>query len=412
MFRLLHSADWQLGARFAQFGPAAPRLRAVRLETLRRTMELARTQEVDALLIAGDLFEDNQVDDALVAATLAVLGSEPAVPVYVLPGNHDPFTGPDCVWQRPAWLKAPAHVHVFRAAGTVELAPGVHLVASPLHQKQSTTDPSLKLAELAAALPAGTIRIGLTHGSPAIEARHKPDDFPIALHAATRAGLDYLAIGHWHNWLAETDGGKLVMPGTPEPDNFGNDASGRVALVEFDGPGRPARVRPLPVATLAWRSFDFDFLTAEAARATLAAALAELAPTAARTVVRVTLAGTASPAAAAEVRAWLEEKLAGFAVHQVRDETRVAPSAVELADLQVRHPILAQVLADLDRLEAFANGTVAGGAEPGAGGAAPLTLAEAQALLAPAKIELAALTAPVLAQLRRTLFQTLQEVAK
>jgi hypothetical protein len=89
----------------------------------------------------------------------------------------------------------------------------------------------------------------------------------------------------------------------------------------------------------------------------------------------------------------------------------VALSAVELADLQARHPILAQVLADLDRLEAFANGTVAGAAEPGGGGA-PLTLAEAQDLLAPAKIELAALTPPVLAQLRRTLFQTLQEVAK
>lgn len=41
MFRLIHSADWQLGARFAQFGAKASRLREARMVTLKRTLELA-----------------------------------------------------------------------------------------------------------------------------------------------------------------------------------------------------------------------------------------------------------------------------------------------------------------------------------------------------------------------------------
>lgn len=415
MFRFFHSADWQLGARFAQFGSSGSRLREARLETLKRSLELATKHESDAFLIAGDLFEDNQVDDSLVATTVDLFRAHPALPIYLLPGNHDPHTGPDSVWQRKAFLNAPANVHVIREASAIDLGNHAHLIAAPLHQKQSSTDPSLKLVELAAGLPADAIKIGLTHGALAIESRHQPNDFPIALHAATRAGLDYLAIGHWHNWLADTDGGRIVMPGTPEPDRFVNDDSGHLALVEIDAPGQTPRVQKLPVATLAWRELTFDFLHAKASRATLSAALAELAPSAARTVLRVILTGTASPSALAEVCAWLTPVLAPFLVGQLRDETRVALTAAELADLQARHPILAQVLADIDRLETFAGGNAPALTTPPSDTtppptAAPLTLAEAQALLAPAKIDLAQLTPEWFARLRQTLFQTLQEV--
>lgn len=420
MFRLIHSADWQLGARFAQFGAKASRLREARLITLKRTLELAVKHEVDAFLIAGDLFEDNQVDDSLVTATIELFRAYPSLPIYILPGNHDPYTGPDSVWQRKAFQNAPANVHVHRESGVTDLGGNTFLLASPLHQKISTTDPSLKLVELAASLPSDSIKIGITHGALAIEAKHQPNDFPIALNAASRAGLDYLAIGHWHNWLPDTDGGRIVMPGTPEPDRFANDASGHVALVEITAHGQPIRAQPLPVATLNWRALSFDFLTAEASRASLAATLNDLKPTAENTVLRVTFTGVASPTALAETRAWLDPLLASFLVGQLIDRTRISLSAVELADLRSRHPILAQVLSDIDRIETFAGGTVptstptpaTGDAAPPPPTSAPLTLAEVQELLTPSRIDLAQLTPEFFAQLRQTVFQTLQEVAR
>ena len=418
MIRLVHSADWQLGARFSQFGPKAGQLRSARIAALQKTLALAVSRQADAFLIAGDLFEDNQVDDALVRNVLDLFRTQPSLPIYILPGNHDPHTGPDSVWQRKAFLNAPANVHVLREPGVVDFGGNVRLLAAPLRQKLSSHDPSLKLAELAATQPADVIKIGITHGALAIESKHQPNDFPIALNAATRAGLDYLAIGHWHNWLADTDGGKIVMPGTPEPDRFTNDDSGHVALVEIDSPGQPARVQKLPVATLVWRALTFDFLSPEASRISLTTALAELAHAADRTVLRVTLAGTASPNALHETRTWLDAALSPFLVGQVADETRVALTSAELADLRARHPILAQVLADIDRLEAFAGGQVAASPTlPGNTATQPptlstplLTLAEAQALLAPAKIDLTQLTPAWFAQLRQTIFQSLQEV--
>ena len=43
--KFLHSADWQMGARFAQFGECAGNLRQARLTTLRRALEVARQQQ-------------------------------------------------------------------------------------------------------------------------------------------------------------------------------------------------------------------------------------------------------------------------------------------------------------------------------------------------------------------------------
>lgn len=137
MFRFIHSADWQLGARFSQFGTRGPRLREVRIVTLRRALGLAREHAVDAFLIAGDLFEDNQVDDALVSAVLELFREHASVPIFILPGNHDPFTGPDSVRQRKAVLAAPAHVRVLQQPAVVDLG-GALLLASPLQQKTIT----------------------------------------------------------------------------------------------------------------------------------------------------------------------------------------------------------------------------------------------------------------------------------
>ena len=476
MLRFIHSADWQLGARFTQFGQRAQQLREARLDTLRRALALARQHNADALLIAGDLFEDNQVSDSLVAATLEIFRAHPDVPVYILPGNHDPHTGPDSVWQRKPFLAPaiPANVRILRDAAIHDLGGNARLIASPLHQKRSPNDPSAKLADLAATLPADTIKIGITHGSPAIESKHKPDDFPIALNAATRAGLDYLAIGHWHDWLDTLDNGRILMPGTPEPDRFANTDNGNIALVEIPAPRQPPRVQKLPVATLSWRELDYDLAPAaaapETARAAFAATLAQHAPDPARTVLRITMKGSASPATLSETRAWLETLRAPYLASQLTDNTKLALSPAELADLQTRHPILAQVLSDIDRLETLATGnaqalmnneecrmkneppasppdsppapplappatetpaTPAGATAPSAhstfsiihstlGGeaaapaapAAPLTLAEAQTLLASAKIDLAALPPAFFTQLRQTLLQTLQEISQ
>lgn len=410
MIRFVHSADWQLGAVFRQFGACADSLRNARLTTLRRALEETRKLGIGHFLIAGDLFEDNFVSTDLVAQTLQIFADFPEVMIWILPGNHDPISGPESVWNRQPFLQAPSHVRILREAGCTDLGDAV-LLASPLSQKLSTTDPSQKLVGLAQDVPGARIKIGITHGAPAIEGKHQPNDFPIALDAASRAGLDYLALGHWHNWLADLDGGRMVMPGTPEPDQFANERSGQVAVVEIDGPGQMPRVRPLAVATLDWKVLDYDFLSANSSRASLDQTLADLQDHAGETLLRIALSGSASPQAVATLQSELEPVLSRFFFSQVVDKTRVALGAAELSDLKSRHPILAQVLADIDQLERFATATGTASQVPEST-SDPLTLAEACALLDSSKIELTALSPGFFRHLRQMLFQTFQEVTE
>lgn len=410
MARFIHSADWQLGARFKQFGTKGDILRKARLSTLRHALEFAQKKTVDAFLIAGDLFEDNQVEETLVATALDLFREFPSVPIYILPGNHDPITGPESVWKRKLFAQAPGHVHVFTEPGVTEFGHDAFLVASPLQQKLSTIDPSLLLVELARSLPATAIKVGITHGALAIEGKHQANDFPIALNAASRAELDYLAIGHWHNWLADTDGGRIVMPGTPEPDQFDQSGSGNVALVEIAGPGQLPKVEPIHVAGLDWRSLTLDFLSLESSQATLEATIREISGNAAGVVLRITLVGATSPETLEKTRSRLEELVAPFLAAQIVDRTTVSLSETELLDLRARHPILAQVLSDIDRIETLATGVAP--AAPSEPDFVPLTLAETQEILASSKIGLSSLSPEFFAKLRQVLLQNLQEVAK
>jgi DNA repair exonuclease SbcCD nuclease subunit len=175
--------------------------------------------------------------------------------------------------------------------------------------------------------------------------KHEPNDFPIALNAASRAKLDYLAVGHWHNWLT-MDEDRLVMPGTPETDEFDQKDSGFVALVEVNERDKPPQIKKLPMATLGWHTFDFDFVDADAARQHLQAEMAKLNNHAKTSVVRVRVRGSAERDLLASTRDWFKEMLLPIPFVQWNDESGLAFSPSELEFLKKQHPILAQVLAD------------------------------------------------------------------
>ncbi len=393
--RFVHTADWQIGARFRQFGEKAAWLRATRVRTLERALAHAERIGADGFLIAGDLFEDHGVGEGAVAQVFELLASFSRVPVFVLPGNHDPAGGASAVWSRKPFVAPPAHVKVFLAPEAVPLAEG-WLLASPLAQKRSRIDPSLRLDELARGVPAEAIKVGMTHGSPAIAGNHQPDDFPIAVDAATRGGLDYLAIGHWHGALP-LDGGRLLMPGTPEPTDFSETNAGHVQVVEIAACGARPAVSPVAVAELRWSTETLDFATAPEPEAVAERLLQGVAAAErGRLVLRLILRGSAAPARTTEYRARLEAALAGCAIVDVKDETLPELSETEWAAVRQEHPLLAQVLADLDGL-----------AEPAAG--APLSIADLSALCEKVGCAAHQLTPELLQTARRMLLHEFRE---
>lgn len=87
MVKILHTADWHLGKRLQEF----PRI-AEQKEVLEEIIQTADKEEVDAILLAGDIFDSfNPSHEAieLFYKTLRRLSNNGTRPVIAIAGNHD-----------------------------------------------------------------------------------------------------------------------------------------------------------------------------------------------------------------------------------------------------------------------------------------------------------------------------------
>ncbi|MCP3098434.1 DNA repair exonuclease [Myxococcus sp. K15C18031901] len=313
MVRILHTADWQMGLRAQHVASVAKEVRRARLDAARNVIRVANSQRVDAVVLAGDIFEDNLVDDLLVREVMTVLEASRA-PVFVLPGNHDALT-PEAVYHRASWKQRPAQVHMLDGEAPVPV-PGTSavLLAAPLRQKKGMKDPT---APWWGRQDVDAIRVGVAHGSLRIAGRHAPDDFPIALDAVARAGLDYLALGHWHGQYIHE--GRAAYAGAHETTKFGEEGSGQALLVELASRGAMPRLTPVSTGTLSWRAVELDL--GQGAESEAKRVLGELRDSAerAKTLVRVRTTGVASEDADAVVKG-LEDDLLGKGFLHVRVE--------------------------------------------------------------------------------------------
>ncbi|MCW5803851.1 MAG: DNA repair exonuclease [Deltaproteobacteria bacterium] len=254
VLKLLHTADWHLGRRFDSFDDAdAMTLSRARMEVLRNILLVAEQHDVDAILCAGDLFDqaspEKQWWERLADEFQAMKRPRP---VILLPGNHDPVR-PGSVYDstHPFRSRLPPWVHVVdRDDFTMPLKDVAVVYARPCRSAAGQDDPAM-------ALPAresgdDKIRIGLVHGS-TFDAVDCQTNFPIAKEAAALRGLDYLAIGDTHGFRVVPPGAvpPVVYPGAPEPTNFGEVGAGSVVVV-FVSRSRRVRYQPQRVAAWTW----------------------------------------------------------------------------------------------------------------------------------------------------------------
>jgi DNA repair exonuclease SbcCD nuclease subunit len=250
--KFLHTADWQIGMKAVALGDAGPQVREERLAAGRRVAEVAKSHNVDFVLVSGDLFEDNAVDRILVQKVADILNSF-GKPIFIIPGNHDPFV-PGSVWEHPSW-KSASNVNVLLDEAPVEVHGGV-LYPCPVREKHSGLNPT-------AWIPLERderIRIGIAHGT--VEGiREDEPDYPIPRDAAQRAGLNFLALGHWHSYgiYPGPDGAiHMAYSGTHETTKFGERDSGNVLIVEIPGPGAPPTISPVRTGRLDWVTVEKD----------------------------------------------------------------------------------------------------------------------------------------------------------
>jgi DNA repair exonuclease SbcCD nuclease subunit len=335
--RFLHSADWQLGmTRHFLAAEAQARFSQARIDAIRTLGRLASETGAAFLVVSGDVFETNQVSAQTVRRALDALASVP-VPVFLLPGNHDPLDA-GSIFRAPTFASGrPAHVTVLEDAvpRPVPGLAGVEVVGAPWLTKRPLSD--LVADACSGLLPSkAATRVLVAHGAAEISFENPAAiRVPEAEAALADGRIAYLALGDRHSTTSIGSTGRIWYAGAPEPTDYDELDAGNALLVELTDDGR-CEVTKLRTGTWRFARERFDLDGTDGIEA-LAAWLDTLAPKD-RTIVKLTLVGTVSLSANARLEALLEHEGDLFAaIEQWERHTDlvVRPDDDDFADLRL-----------------------------------------------------------------------------
>ncbi len=334
--RFLHSADWQLGmTRHFLSTEAQARFSQARIDAIRRIGQAVTAHQAEFLVVSGDVFETNQVSTQTVRRTLQALSAVP-VPVFLLPGNHDPLDAGSVFRSRTFTDGKPDHVTVLEDNVPHEVRPGVEVAGAPWFSKRPLTDLVADAAATLGSDPA-TRRVLVAHGAvddvidmanPAVIRRAAAEQ-AIAEHR-----MDYLALGDRHSTTQVGGTGRIWYAGAPEPTDYDEKDAGNALLVEL----RPdsATVTRVPIATWRFAAGEFD-LDGPEGLAPLDRWL-DVFDHKDRTILRLVLRGTISLTTNARLAELLERHRDLFGAVEQWDRHReivVRPDDDDFADLSL-----------------------------------------------------------------------------
>ena len=208
--RVLHMADLHLGQMVSlkQF-----------CELQRKILYLCSSEAIDLVLIAGDIFENNRINDEFIMETIDILMNLGS-PVVILPGNHDCFEGNSPFLRTNMWKKVNNHLHVLNSNGGQDICIGsLHIWGKPVLVHDENNRPLENISDPID----GMWDVAIAHGHV-----HKGPDPCIYSSIITpkeifSSNYDYIALGHWHrNCDVSCGNTKAYYSGSP----FGTTLNG------------------------------------------------------------------------------------------------------------------------------------------------------------------------------------------
>ncbi len=272
MIKLLHLADLHLGKTFRMLGQRGSAQRRTLQSAFERAVGLAIDRQVQACLIAGDLFDTAKPSDSTVEFVAKQLRrlDDAGIITVLLAGNHDVgedgYVGPSASLRRSGsrlyLIGAEAEAHVFPELELTIVArsatPGTPV--SPLSGWPRTRTTHYAVGVVHGA----TYRAGQVEGAHVIHPKE-----------IRELELDYLALGDWHTAFQVLPPPTVAWyAGAPEWLSFDQTDPGAVLLVEIAAP-KSAQVTPVVVGQRRFTRLEAN--AAEVDEGALRAMIAEVA---------------------------------------------------------------------------------------------------------------------------------------
>lgn len=225
---IVHCADVHLETTFPETRGGAGRRKAL-ADAFVRIVDDAIGRGADVLTIGGDLYERERAGPQtfrFLSEQLARFGK----PVYIAPGNHDPYSAGSLLSRSDA----PPNVHVFNEATWKPYPLSAEVTLWGFGH--TPAEPGRPFAN--ARFDRGGVQIALVHGSD--EARCPPQKrvtAPFSTAEIVASGASLALSGHYHGGYVVNHDGRPVFayPGSPEPIKFGEGTGHGVVVLTVEG---------------------------------------------------------------------------------------------------------------------------------------------------------------------------------
>lgn len=246
MFKFIHAADIHLDSPLEKLeryeGAPVDELRQATRRALGNLVELAVSERVGFVLIAGDLYDGDWKDynTGLYLVSQMTKLREAGIGVYIITGNHDAAN------KMTKTLRLPEGVHLFPTdkPGTLRVEnPGVAIHGQGFQAQAVRNDLSAKYPP---AIP-GYFNIGMLHTCATGREGHEPYA-PCTIEGLLSKGYDYWALGHVHQQEVLHEDPLIVFPGNIQGRHIRETGPKGCMLVTVDDSGRAnTDFRPLDV---------------------------------------------------------------------------------------------------------------------------------------------------------------------
>ena len=260
--RFVHAADLHLDSPFRGIRNEAPQhvaktLHRATFDTYENIVNLCLRERVDALLVAGDIYDG--ADRSLRAQLRFIDGlnrlDEAGIRTFVCHGNHDPLDG----WEARLDLP-PGCVRFGREVSREPVFPdeperaAVYGVSYPTREVRENLAPRFN----AAMSPLGAgFNLGLLHANVGGHPGH--DSYaPCSVADLVETGLNYWALGHVHTrQVLRHERPTIVYPGNSQGRNPRETGERGVYLAEVDDYGQ-LNLSFRPVDVVRWEYLEVD----------------------------------------------------------------------------------------------------------------------------------------------------------
>lgn len=324
--KILHFSDLHLDKAFASLGMTSrigDQRRQELRNALRKILDVAKEQHVDAVTIGGDLFEHERISEDTARFLQDQFARITPTRVIIAPGNHDPYV-PESIYQRIEW---PSNVHIFRELRFSQIALAKNIILwGAAHNGPSLRENLLQSLRL----PETAIHVLLFHGSDLenIPSGDKVTHAPFKIEDLRATGAKFALLGHYHSASVRPQESPLYCyPGSPEPLGFDEEGTHHVLLLEVSENAVAPKL--IPINQVQYHQEEVDISNVNSSE-DIRVCVEELSKEWEQALVRLTLTGTPHPDVDVNVDALLAECAPKFRYLDIRNRTDPAYNLEEL----------------------------------------------------------------------------------